>query len=152
MRTRCRLNIFVDDARKVIIVRPIGPLPARRFIDDVFEACAAIDSPWEYHRLNDFRRFGTTLADEDVREMASRWAALTEGHSHPTRVAVVRLDSWNEVRLPGISPLFPNDTLCVFTDYHEAMGWLIAKDPTAYLDTLRHTPVVRPDDVSILIT
>jgi hypothetical protein len=152
MRPNCKLNIFVNDTRKIIIVRPIGPLPAAEFMDEVFKACANIEAPWEYSRLNDFRRFETTLADDDVREMASRWAEITHGHDYPTRVALVRLDSWNEVRLPSISPLFPNDTLCVFTDYHEAMGWLMAEDSEAYLEGLRATPLARPDDFSIQIS
>jgi hypothetical protein len=152
MRPNCKLNIFVNEARKIIIVRPIGPLPGSEFIDEVFKACAKIEAPWEYSRLNDFRRLETTLADDDVKDMAARWAKITQGHAYPTRVAVVRLDSWNEVRLPNISPLFPNDTICVFTNYHEAMGWLMAKDSDAYLDNLRNNPVDRPDDFSIQIS
>jgi hypothetical protein len=152
MRPKSRLNLFIDDFRKIIIVRPIGPLPASEFIDEVFKACAKIEAPWTYSRLNDFRRFETTLADEDVKEMAARWAEITQGHDYPTRVAVVRLDLWNEVRLPSISPLFPNDTLCIFTDYHEAMGWLMASDSEAYLEHLRNNPVQRPDDFSIQIS
>jgi hypothetical protein len=152
MRPKSRLNLFVDDSRKIIIVRPIGPLPASEFIDQVFKACANIPAPWTYSRLNDFRRFETTLADEHLHEMATRWAEITQGHDDLTRVALVRLDSWNEVRLPNISPLFPKDTLCVFTDYHEAMGWLMASDSEAYLEHLRANPVARPDDFSIQIS
>jgi hypothetical protein len=151
MDPNCRSNIYVDAARKIIIVRPIGPLSASEFIAEVFRACAKIEAPWEYSRLNDFRRLETTFTEDEVQEMAARWAEITQGHSYPTRVAIVRLDAWNEARLPNFSPLFPNDTLCAFTDYHEAMGWLIAADPSTYLAHIRSNPVERPDDFSIQV-
>jgi hypothetical protein len=135
-----RFNFFVDDARKVLTIRPIGPMPARLFIAKLFAAYAKVEAPWTYSRLSDLRRFEWTLADDDIKEIARRWAVLAEGQPYHANVAVVSNDPKSAIRIPAASENFPNETVCLFTDYHEAMGWLISARKDDYLDTIRMTP------------
>jgi hypothetical protein len=123
-----RLTFMANPDRRIIILRPIGDLSARAFIDEAFEHYARIDEPWTYNRLTDVRRFTGYLSDADVAEMAERWRDLTEGRTYHAHVAVVSFDTLDRLRLPAVSPMFPNETICLFSDYHEAMGWLTAID------------------------
>lgn len=131
-----RLTFMANAERRIIILRPIGDLSAREFIDQAFEHYARIDAPWTYNRLTDVRRFTGYLSDKDLTEMAARWRDLTEGHDYHAHVAVVSLDIVDRVRIPAVSPMFPNETICMFSDYHEAMGWLSAANRTQYLSGL----------------
>jgi hypothetical protein len=135
-----RLNFFVDDVRKVLIIRPIGCMPPRYFIADLFAAYAKVKAPWTYGRLSDLRRFDWTLTDDDVKEIARRWSILTAGQTYSANVAVVSNDPTTQVRIPAASEHFLNETICMFTDYHEAMGWLVSTQKQAYLDGIRSTP------------
>jgi hypothetical protein len=135
-----RLNFFIDEVRKVLIIRPIGSMPPRYFIADLFAAYAKVQAPWTYGRLSDLRRFEWTLSDDDIGEIARRWSNLTAGQTFTANVAVVSNNPTTQVRIPAASEHFPIETICPFTDYHEAMGCLISGDKQAYLDGIRDTP------------
>lgn len=147
MRNAYRLVVFVDDERKVIIIRPIGDMPGTEFVEKLFEAYDRVTAPWLYSRLNDFRRFEGQLSPQDLDDIGRRWRAVAMDHPYHANVAVVSLDPFAGIRLPLISPQFPNETICLFSDYHEAMGWLLAADQVGYLEQVRHIPPqVRRDD------
>ena len=148
---RARLTFMANPERRIIILRPIGDLSARDFIDRAFEHYAQIDEPWSYNRLTDVRRFTGYLSDADVAEMAARWGDLTAGHDYHAHVAVVSLDVIDRVRIPSVSPLFPNETICLFSDYHEAMGWLTSMDRARYLSGLAPVPASRHSDDTLRI-
>lgn len=133
MRDRYRLNFIVDEAAKLVIIRPIGDMPAMEFVEQVFDGYRGLSEPWNWRRVNDFRRFEGFLDQDALTEIARRWAELTDGITYRARVAVVTSDPLDHVRLPAISPQFPNETICLFTDYHEAVGWLLSETPDAYL-------------------
>lgn len=140
MGSAYRFNFFVDDDRKVIIIRPIGDMPGSVFVERLFAAYADVTAPWTYGRITDFRRFEGYLDNSDLAEIARRWVEMTVGVTYHAYVAVVSTDAVDRLRIPAVSPQFPNETICLFTDYHEAMGWLMAPDREAYLDRVRSNP------------
>jgi hypothetical protein len=146
-----RLNFFVDSDRRVITYRPIGPMLGPVYIASLFEAYAKLEAPWTYSRLADLRRFTGVLSEDDIQDAARRWAALTAGQNYHSHVAVVSLDAWDLVRIPVASKHFPNETICMFTDFHEANGWLTATDKTQYLTHARKVPVSPRMNDQILI-
>ena len=152
MNSAYRLVFFVDEERKVIIIRPIGDMPGAEFIDKAFEGYERLTKPWLYSRLNDFRRFDGRLSDDDLAEIARRWRLLVGDEHYHANVALISLDPFTRIRLPLVSPQFPNETICLFTDFHEAMGWLLSSDREAYLDEVRQLPVQARVDERIDIT
>lgn len=126
-----RLNVFVDEERKVLIFRVIGAMPSAEFTERLYAAYDTLDRPWRWARIMDFRRFEGLIAFADVEEMARRWQVITAGDNYHSKVAVVSADPLDKARVPTASPLFPNETVCHFSDYHEAMAWVVAKDDAA---------------------
>ncbi|MFT4075133.1 MAG: hypothetical protein QM647_06335 [Asticcacaulis sp.] len=147
----CRLDFFVDAVRRIIIYRPIGPMPGALYIATLFEAYRKVEAPWTYRRLADLRRYEGLLTQEDIEEAAVLWADITHGQSYHSHVAVVSLDAWDQVRIPAASKHFPNETICMFTDYHEAMGWLMAPNKDSYIDAARANPVTARIDHRIMV-
>ncbi len=123
-----RMNVFVDDDRKVMVLRVIGPMPGPEYAERLFEAYAGVPDAWNYARLMDFRRFDGMIGFDDVETIVERWNAITAGIDYHSKVAVVSIDPLDGVRVPAVSPQFPNETLCHFRDFHEAMDWLTATD------------------------
>lgn len=123
-----RMNVFVDDRRKVMVLRVIGPMPGAEYADRLFEAYAGVADAWNYARLMDFRRFEGDLGFKEIETIAERWNAITAGIDYHSKVAVVSTDPLDAVRVPAASPQFPKETVCHFRDFHEAMDWLTASD------------------------
>lgn len=141
--SKARLTFMANPELRIVVIRPIGRMTARAFIDQLFENYASVDQPWNYGRLNDFRRFEGYLSEADLQEIADRWKALAAGHDYHAHVAVVSNDAFARVRVPSVAPMFPNETICLFSDFHEAMGWLAANDRTKYLASLGPLPSPR---------
>ena len=150
MLKRCRLNFIVDEANKLVIVRPIGDIPTAQLVSQLFEHYHTLDKPWSWRRINDLRRFDGFFDQDTLDDIARRWAGLTAGVTYKTQVAVVTNDPLDTLRLPAASAQFPNETICLFTDFHEAVGWLLAKDPDTYLAGLAEVKQ-RVDDSLIVI-
>jgi len=123
-----RMNVFVDDHRKVMVLRVIGPMPANEYAERLFEAYAGVADIWNYSRLIDFRRFEGELGFTEIETIAERWKTITEDVDYCGKVAVVSTDPLDAVRVPAVSPQFPKETVCHFYDFHEAMDWLTAAD------------------------
>ena len=128
MRNAYRLNVIADHDRKIIIFRVIGPMPSVEFAERLFETYEAMEAPWTYSRIMDFRRFEGLVDFAVVEDIARRWAALCAGRMIHSRVAVISLDALDRARVPAASPMFPNETICHFSDYHEAMAWITSPD------------------------
>jgi hypothetical protein len=146
-----RFHRFVDPDRRVIVFRPIGDVSADAFVEGVFAALEDIPEPWTYNRLFDLRRWDERLRPETVHAMAGRWAALTEGQIFHARIAVVSFDPAVTIRTPAATGQFPDEIVCHFTDYHEAMEWMTAIDPAAYLAEARQHAPNRAIDGRIVI-
>ena len=151
MRDRYRLNFIVDEAAKLVIIRPIGDMPAMEFVEQVFARYSTMAEPWNWRRVNDFRRFEGFLDQAALTEIARRWAELTQGITYTARVAVVTIDPLDHIRLPAVSPQFPNEIICVFSDYHEAVGWLLSETPDTYLAGLAEVRQSPRDTAQIII-
>lgn len=147
MSREYRFNTFIDTERKILTIRPIGYMPGSYFVDKMFEFYAGVDDLLTYNRVVDVRRFEGRLSQEERDEIARRWAKVVDGQVYHAHVAVVSLDPLASFRVAAVSPLFPNETMCAFMDYHEAVNWLLAVDKTAFLSGLgaTHLPQ-RPDD------
>lgn len=141
MDARHRFHRFIDADRRVIVFRPIGAVTPEAFVEDVFCALGDIAEPWTYNRLFDLRRWDERLRPETVEAMAGRWARLTDGQIFHARIAVVSFDPSVTIRAPAATGQFPDEIICHFTDYHEAMAWLLSIDPAGYLTEARqHVP------------
>jgi hypothetical protein len=126
-------------------------MPGTYFVDKLFEFYARVEEPWTYNRVTDVRRFDGKLIQEDLDEIAKRWMTLADGRPYHAHVAVVSLDRLASFRVAAVSAQFPNETMCVFTDYHEAINWLLAVDKDAFLARLGKTslPQHRDDDICV---
>jgi hypothetical protein len=122
------MNVFVDDHRKVMVLRVIGPMPGEEYADRLFEAYAGVADAWNYARLIDFRRFEGDLGLRQIEAIAERWHTMTADIDYRSKVAVVSIDPLDALRVPVASPQFPKETICHFRDFHEAMNWLTAGD------------------------
>jgi hypothetical protein len=133
--------VFMANADlRIIVVRPVGPMPGSDFVEQLFEAYAGVEAPWTYNRLTDFRRFNGYISQADLENIARRWKDLAAGHAYHARVAVLSEDRHDRIRVPAASPMFPNETICLFNDFHEAMGWLKGIDAPVVGQTLRAEP------------
>jgi hypothetical protein len=119
-----RTNFFVDKDRNILIFRVIGAMPSAEVVEALFAGYATVEAPWTYNRLMDFRRFEGLVDFADVERISTRWAEMIRECDYQSKVAVVSHDALDKVRVPTASPLFPRETLCHFSDYHEAMAWL----------------------------
>lgn len=140
MENGARLLCFVNEADQVIIIRAIGDITPAEFVDLVFEKLSALPAPWTYSRLFDVRRWSHRLDQDTVRALAHRWAKLTEGQIFHARISVVTFDPGTHFRSAVASEHFPDETVCYFDDYHEAIGWLQSDNPADYLKDLAARP------------
>ena len=136
MNTRRSLNFIVSNAHGFLVVRPIGDLVPDDLADAIIEAYKSVEAPWRYNRIIDFRRYKGYLGDDFRAAIGRRWADMTAGISFHSFIAVVFRGAHEKFRRPETTSAFPSDTLCYFTDYHEAVGWLLAEDKDAYLASL----------------
>lgn len=146
-----RFVFMVRPETRIIVLRPIGEMPTGEFINRMFEAYANIDRPWTFNRLIDFRRFDGHLTDADFDSIAARWRTMVGDHVYRAHIAIVSFEAMDRLRVPMRRPGLPQETVCHFSDYHEAMGWLTATDRSGYLAGLRPATRVRRDDGRIRI-
>ena len=151
MAREYHFNFFVDTERMVIIIRPIGYMPGPYFVEKLFEAYRKLDAPWRFSRINDFRRFDGHFSQDDLDAIAQGWKEIADGQPYSANVAVVSQDPLARLRISAVSPQFPNETICVFSDYHEAMGWVLANDQTAYLAGLGALTQRRGQESDIIV-
>lgn len=142
-----KLVFMIDPDIQIIVIRPIGPLSGPDFVQQLFLNYARVDKPWTYGRLNDFRRFEGHLSDTDLKAIAKGWQRLARGVNYHAHVAVLTNDPLGTYRIPAVSPMFPNETICLFTAFAEAMGWLRSMDRSAFLASLApfSTPPCDPE-------
>ncbi len=149
--TRTRFVFIQDKDNHLLIVRAIGDLPGNVVADNIIEAYRSVEAPWTYRRVIDLRRHTGYVSDGDRGRIAAAWGEITSGVVYHAYVAMLMHDSYERMRLPKISADFPNETICVFMDYHEAVGWLLAPDRDGYLKGLGEpsTSARRDDAISI---
>jgi len=146
-----RFNFIEDKENRLLIVRPVGDIPGDLFAQHVIEAYRGVEMPWTYNRIIDMRRHTGHVEDKDRGAIAKVWAELTAGISYRAYVAMLMRHTYEKVRLPQISTDFPNETICVFNDYHEAVGWVLAPDRMQFLAGHGDAPPTGQDGAEIEI-
>ncbi len=146
-----RFVFMVNPEKRLIVVRPIGDMPGVDFVDRLFEAYGNVEAPWTFNRLIDLRRFDGHLTDKDHTRINARWRELSAGRDYHAYVAIVSFDAMDWLRVPMVRPGLSNETVCHFSDYHEAVGWLTAPNRTGYLASLAPPARVRRDDGRIRV-
>ncbi len=149
--TRIRFAFIHDKDNLLLIVRPIGDMPGDVVADNIINAYRSVEAPWTYSRVIDLRRHTGYISNGDRGRIAAAWAEITAGIDYHAHVAMLMHDPYEQSRLPKISADFPHETICIFTDYHEAVGWHLATDRGQYLKTLGDCPISigRDDAISI---
>ncbi|WP_155908362.1 hypothetical protein [Asticcacaulis sp. YBE204] len=122
---------------KVIVIRPIGYLSAERLIDNLCDRLLATQEVWRFNRLIDIRRFEGELEARDVEKLARQWRSIRGNHRSFAHMAILRLE--RPYRLYQAGPLsgFPDETICRFSDFQEAMTWLTTDERIGYLKSLK---------------
>jgi len=133
-----RINVFVDSVRMMIVVRPIGRAPIVEVLQRLFMASASLETPWLFSRVIDIRRFEGHITLEHLNAVSTGFADLAGGQTYDTSVAVVTFDPLSYLKHHSPSSLMPNETTCSFSDYHSAIGWVLANDKIAYLGILQN--------------
>lgn len=134
--TRGRFNFILNKSHRLMIVRPIGDLAGDVFAERVIASYSAVEAPWRYNRILDFRRHEGVVGEADRHAIIDAWQSMTAGKIYHANVARLPRDPDVQFRVPTTSVPFPNETVCLFADYHEAVGWLLAFDKTNYLRAL----------------
>ena len=151
MTAAWRFSFLVDQDNKLLVVRPIGSVPSADFADKVVSAYGSLEEPWRFNRIIDMRRLVGYIDDQDRGRIAKRWAEITTGVTYTAKVAMLAADRFEKLRLPEICRDFPNETICFFTNYNEAVGWLLATDGDDFLSKLGDAPVSRRHEHAISI-
>lgn len=146
-----RFVFMVNPEKRLIVVRPIGDMPGVDFIDRLFDAYDTVEAPWTFNRLIDFRRFDGHLNEAEFDAIAARWQAMAGGQTYRAHIAMVSFEAMDRLRVPMVRPGLPHETVCHFSDYHEAMGWLTSDDRSGYLAGLAPGKQVRRDDGRIRV-
>ncbi|MFP1133053.1 hypothetical protein [Asticcacaulis sp. W401b] len=141
--TSARLVFMANADLRLMVIRPIGRLPATELLDQMFEKLAEVETPWHYDRAVDLRRFEGELTSFESDALARRWKTLRGKNRSFAHVALIRLDACRRLHEPGPLPGFPDETLCRFTSYNEAYGWLTAGDRHHYLNQLANSHSTR---------
>jgi hypothetical protein len=121
-----RLSVTIDETKKLLIGRVLGPMPSRILTEEFLSAYAALEKPWYYNRLIDYRRFTGTVDYADAEYFARQWAEWVKDDAHRSKVAFVTLDPLELARTSTIAHLFPHDIMKGFTSPDEALEWLEA--------------------------
>src|SRR3569623_2532866 len=119
-----RFQHFIYQDGKVIVMRIIGAMAHADVVERLFAVYDAIPEPWTWQRIIDLRRIEGVLTFADIEDEARRWAQYTEGRTYRSKYAVVSTDPLEKARVPAAIPLFPNEIVCHFSDYHEALKWV----------------------------
>jgi hypothetical protein len=142
MSSKPRFNFYIDTQNRLLVVRPIGDIPGPEMAARVVAVYRSVEAPWTFNRIVELRRYNGYVAKEDRALIASAWAEITAGIEYKTHVAMVVGDRYEKLRLPEVCEQFPNETICYFLDYHEAVGWLLSVEKAQYLDELGEVTVL----------
>ncbi|MBP2159091.1 MULTISPECIES: hypothetical protein [Asticcacaulis] len=146
-----KFNTFIDEAHRFLVIRPIGAMFGAELVERVMQLYRSLKAPWTYNRIVDLRRYDGHITTADLDNAAAAWEEISAGIDYRLSVAMVVRDAYEKLRLPEISERFPNETICYFSDYHEAIGWILAEDHSRYLDGLGPIPQRRRDVGAIQI-
>ena len=119
-----RISHFVDEANSVLILRIVGDIPCDLFVGKLRELRAQGEAARIHNRLIDMRHFTGHFDFSGIEVYAKERSVAVTGSTPSSFVAIVSVDPLDRARLPTVRGLFPNDSLCHFFDYDEALDWL----------------------------
>lgn len=122
MTERYRLNIQVDEERKTIVARVIGPMPSRVVTTEFMTAYRKIDQVWHYNRIIDYRKFTGTIDHEDTQEFMRQWHDMVGGATHNSKVAFVTNDALELARATTYDHMTA-DHVRSFNTIDQALDW-----------------------------
>ncbi len=137
--TDSRFAFIHDKDNLLLIVKPIGDMPgdvvaeksslpilALTRLGPIAESSICADIP--------------VISETETEAASSRPGLKIRPASTTMPMLRCMHDPYERLRLPKISADFPHETICRFTDYHEAVGWHLAADRGQYLETLGDCP------------
>lgn len=122
MRKPYRLNVQVDEERKTVIARVIGPMPSPVVTTEFMTAYRAIDQVWLYHRIIDYRKFTGTIDYEDVQDFMQQWHDMAGGATYSSKVAFVTDNALELARATTYDHMTP-DRVRSFNTIDQALDW-----------------------------
>ncbi len=124
MGNQNRISHFVDDANSVLVLRLVGAVPCDLFVEKLRALRAQGEVARIHNRLIDLRHFTGHLDFSGIETYATERSKAIATSTPSSFVAIVSADPLDRARLPTVRALFPNDSLCHFFDYDEALDWL----------------------------
>ncbi len=125
MGQRYRLNMQVDEERKTLIARVVGPMPSRVVTEEFMAAYRRVGQPWLYNRIIDYRKFTGTIDHEDTQDFMRQWNDLVDGAPYSSKVAFVTDDALELARATTYDHMTP-DHVRSFTTIDQALEWFQA--------------------------
>ena len=119
---RYRLNIQVDEERKTLIARVIGPMPSPVVTAEFMAAYRRIGQPWLYNRIIDYRKFTGTIDHVDTEDFMRQWRGLVGDTVHNSKVAFVTDDPLELARATTYDHMTA-DRVRSFTTIDQALEW-----------------------------
>lgn len=120
---RNRVSISADHDSRVIIIRVVGDVEGRDFVDTVMSRFADFDDPWAYAHLLDFRHKESMTLSEDVERLGKWWEQLRAGRTGEY-TAVITHDPVVIARLSFFRSVFPDRVVQGFESLDEGLDWL----------------------------
>ena len=114
----------VDEARRLLIVCPIGREPSAWYTERMLAAYETVEAPWQYNRLIDHRRFRGMIDYSDLQRIAAWWDKTMVNRTETPRVAMLTRQALTQARVGSSSGVFSPAHFRYFTGYDEALAWL----------------------------
>lgn len=123
MSDKYRLSIQVDEARKTIIARAVGPMPSRELTEAFLAAYRRIDKSWQYNRVIVYRKFTGSIDFTDAEDFARQWIEMIGDEPYGAKVAFVSDDALEHARSGSYDGL-THDRIKTFKTIDEVLDWL----------------------------
>lgn len=114
----------VEAQTRRIVFSIRGQIDSRELIDRYIEIYSAIEAPWTYDRVFDYRRSDGIVDHADVDRIAAWWAQHIAPDAPRSRVALIVNNPLDLVRARGVSDQFPKDERQTFLSLDDALSWL----------------------------
>lgn len=125
MRSLSRISVTIDRPNCILVVR----LFSRRAVGTgpgLMDHLNAINQPWRYDAIFDFRRYEADLTDAYVGKMAEAWGNIENGRDMRKRLAVITSDPCLRRHLAPLGDALPGRSATFFDTFDEGLDWLHA--------------------------
>ncbi len=125
------INTQVHEDSRLIVFTIKGEIDSAALIQDWMKTFSALDRPWRYDRLYDYRRSEGLVDFDELTRFAKWWSDLTQGIEYACKIAVIVNNPLDQIRVNLVAKLFPYEERQAFESRGDAMRWLedsVAKD------------------------